>query len=282
VQLLSNFLQALTLAKSVPKRFILQTGGKHYNLHYGPTLTPMEESDPRFPVSNFYYPQEDLLWKWSRENNTTWNVTRPGFILGAVREAAMNLTYPLALYASVQKELGQSLDFPGDIVAWDAEKHDSSSGLIGYHAEWAALTDSAANQALNIVNGDSFSYGKFWPLLAAAYGIPYSVPELDESKYQTSEMPQSKPPRGFGGPGKVRVAWSFVTWAKKSEVREAWARLKEKHNLVLDRDPFAEEHVLDFFGLLDGEVLTPWPRIMRSVPMFLVCPQEVLANFFLA
>lgn len=260
--LLSNFLSALTLAQKVPKRFLLQTGGKHYGLHLGPGINPMEESNPRVTSApNFYYPQEDLLWKWSRENNTEWNVTRPGFIIGAVRDASMNIAHGFSLYAAIQKELGRSLEFPGDITAWDVEKHISSALLIGYHAEWTVLTSSTRNQALNIADGGTFTYGQFWPILAALYGIPYGIPELDDAKYKTVEMPLAPPPRGFGPPGKFRVAWTFEDWANKPEVRQAWETLKTRHNLAPQPDPF--DKVPEIFGLLDKEILGGWGRSLR-------------------
>ncbi|KAM0249167.1 hypothetical protein ACHAQJ_009174 [Trichoderma viride] len=252
-------LNTLTLAQKVPKRFLLQTGAKHYGVHLGPAISPMEESDPRFLAEpNFYFPQEDLLWKWSRENNTEWNVTRPGFIIGAVREASMNISNGLALYAAIQKELGGSLEFPGDISAWDVEKHLSSALLLSYHAEWAALNPSTRDQILNISDGSVFTYGKFWPVLAAIHGIPYGTPELDDTKFQTLQMPITPPPRGFGPAGKVRVVWTFESWANKPEVRKAWETLKARHNLAPRPDPF--DKVQDIFGLLDAEILGPWGR----------------------
>lgn len=102
VSLLSNFLTALKISNLIPKRFLLQTGAKHYGIHIGPTFTPMQELDPRFlSQPNFYFSQEDILWKWATDNNTEWVITRPGFIIGAAPEAAMNIAYGLALYAAV-------------------------------------------------------------------------------------------------------------------------------------------------------------------------------------
>ncbi|RFU81044.1 aldo-keto reductase family [Trichoderma arundinaceum] len=169
------------------------------------------------------------------------------FIIGAVREASMNIANGLALYAAIQKELGRALEFPGDTLA--------------YHAEWTALTPSARNQILNISDGSTFSYGKFWPVLAAIHGIPYGTPELNNAKFQALEMPTSPPPRGFGPAGKVRVAWTFEAWANKSEVRAAWESLKVRHNLAPQPDPF--DKIQDIFGLLDGEILGPWGRSLR-------------------
>lgn len=136
VLLFTNFLNALIISNITPKRLLLQTGGKHL----GPTLSPQEETDPRFHGEpNFYFLQEDFLWEWSRANKTHWNVTRPGFIIGAVREAAMNIAYGLAIFVSVQNELGRDLSFLGKIATWDVEKNLSSAKLIAYRVEWTIV-----------------------------------------------------------------------------------------------------------------------------------------------
>jgi hypothetical protein len=148
----------------------------------------MTEDTPslRVPHSNFYFPQEDLLSEWCEKNNTHWTVTRPAFILGANPSSPINISYTLAVYARVQKELGRKLEFPGDTGAWDINKDLSTASLIGYFSEWVVLTPGAANEAFNIVDDSPFSYGKFWPELAKWYGIEYTVPEADDSMYQGS------------------------------------------------------------------------------------------------
>ena len=262
MRLLDNFLKALKLTDNVPKRILLQTGAKHYGVHFGPTLTPMEESDPRFSKEpNFYFPQEDLLWKWSKEHNVGWTITRPGYILGAVPDAAINLIHGLALFAAVQKKLDRNLSFPADSRAWDTIKDLSSAALIGYHAEWAVLTPGAENQALNIADDSPFAYGKFWPVLASWYDIDYDVSEDDGSKYRTFKMPIEPPPRGFGEAGTIKSTWSFEEWAAQPEVHTAWQTLKKRYNLVTPRDPI--ENAKDFFGLVDTDVLGPWGRSIR-------------------
>ncbi len=76
--LLSNFLDALALASIIPKRVMLQTGIKNYGAHLGPMSVPCVEDDPRHDLEpNFYYTQEDYLWKWCKDNNSAWNVARP-------------------------------------------------------------------------------------------------------------------------------------------------------------------------------------------------------------
>jgi hypothetical protein len=261
VALLENFLKALSIAKIIPKRFLLQTGGKHYALHLGPAAVPMMEDSPRVDHPNFYFPQEDILADWCKENNTQWTVTRPGFILGAVKEASMNVTLGMAIYASIQKELGQPLNFPSGINAWDASKDLSTMKLIAYHEEWAVLTEGAADQALNIVDDSRFSWGGVWPTFASWYGIPHGIPEPDESKYLTITMPRTIPPRGFGPTGKVYVTWNFASWAEKPEVKAAWQKIQEREGLDKSLDPWrSAKAILDLWGTLDSEILGPWTR----------------------
>lgn len=222
----------------------------------------MQESDPRFLAQpNFYFPQEDLLWSWAKENDVEWSITRPGFIIGAVKKAAMNIAYGLSLYAAIQKKLNAPLVFPGDTNAWSAEKHLSSAILIGHHAEWTALTPTLANSVLNESDGGPFTYGAFWPVLAALFGVDYKTPEDDEGKYTTITMPIAPPPRGFGAPGKFRMSASFEAWAQREEVLVVWEKLVKENGLV--GNPF--EKPKDVFGLLDAEILGPWGRSIRFV-----------------
>ncbi|KAG0647472.1 Short chain dehydrogenase gsfE [Hyphodiscus hymeniophilus] len=263
VTLLSNFLSALSISQIVPKRFLLQTGGKHYGVHLGPTAMPMTEDTPalRVPHSNFYFPQEDLLTSWCLENNTHWTVTRPGFIIGANENAQINISYALALYAAIQRELKGRLEFPADLSAWDINKDLTYAGIIGYFSEWAVLTDGAADQALNIVDDSPFSYGKFWPKLAAWFGIPYSTPDVDPSAFTEVTMPRNPAPRGFGPAGKVYLKWTFSEWAKSPEVKKSWEILQEREGLRKDLNPWRRwEKIQEVWGALDAEILGGWGR----------------------
>jgi len=110
-----------------------------------------------------------------------------------------------------------------------------------------------------------FTYGMFWPVLAKQYGIGYGIPEADELKFQTIQMPIAPLPRGFGLAGRVKIGWSFEEWTKKPEVVAAWKTIKERHGITELKDPFSGQNVKDVFGLLDGELLGGWPRSMRYV-----------------
>jgi hypothetical protein len=113
-----------------------------------------------------------------------------------------------------------------------------------------------------------FTWGKFWPLLAAAYGAEYGIPETEDAKFTTVTMPVAPPARGFGPAGKFRLAWTFEDWAKKPEVHDAWLKVKEREGLNAVRDPFDNANIKDIFGLLDAAILGPWGRSMRYVNYF--------------
>ncbi len=204
--LLDHFLRGLEAAKLRPKRFLLQTGAKHYGFHMGPATSPSFESDPRVTLEpNFYYPQEDLLAEYCRRQSQTgtdstcqWNVVRPSYIIGAVRDNLLNHMVGIAVYASVQAHLGQALAFPGDYVAWDREYCQSTATMNAYLQEWAVLTPEAGNQAFNAQDGLPFTWGRFWPYLANWYGTAgWTPPDPDPSKYRRYESRHSEgTPRG--------------------------------------------------------------------------------------
>lgn len=164
--LLSNFLEAMKAAAIQPKRFMLQTGAKNYGVHLGPTKLPQEESDPRIEIEpNFYYPQEDLLWKYCKDTGCGWNIGMPGPILGAVPDAAMNAAFPLAVYAAVCKKLGQPLEYPGDRNSWQANQSTSSSMMNAYMEEWMVLL-GPPNEKYNTCDNSAFAWEKCWPRIA--------------------------------------------------------------------------------------------------------------------
>jgi len=211
---------------------MLQTGAKNYGLHLGPTAIPQEESDPRVTLEpNFYYPQEDFLFSYCQKHNIGYNVARPSFILGAVPDAAMNVCFPLAVYASVCKHLGHKLEYPGDLRAWEAPQVQSSSMMNAYLEEWSVLTDAAKNQAFNAFDDSAFTWGKFWPKLAKAYGVECGRPD-PKGKYTEIVQTHDPPPRGFGEPGKIRYNFTLVEWAQRPEVVKAWKELAEKYDLM--------------------------------------------------
>lgn len=202
-QILQTFLSALDHANIKPRRILLQTGLKNYGVHLGPVTVPCHESDPRVLLRdsenrispNFYYTQEDILFEYCKSHDTTYNITMPSWILGAVKASDMTTFYPLAVYAAVQRKLGRKLEFPGDIAGWEKIMPMSSANLNSLFHEWVVLVDGAENERFNIVDGSEFTWMKAWPKIAEWFGMEWEPPkEEDEAEYKTVEMPLR--PRG--------------------------------------------------------------------------------------
>ncbi|KAK5140780.1 hypothetical protein LTR32_006505 [Rachicladosporium monterosium] len=267
--LLSNFLGALNSAKITPKRFLLQTGAKnceryafavtiydthsphhlrYAGTHLGPARTPYVESDPRVELEpNFYYPQEDLLWKYCDEHSTDWNVVCPAWIIGAVNNAAMNALHPLAVYAAVQAHKGEKLNYPGDYTAWMSVTEHSTAMLTGYLSEWAVLNDKCKNNKFNASDTCPIPNNRLWPELARWYGCKgYGGPELDESKLNVIDPGDVPTPLGYGPSRKLRYAWTLSGWAQDPSNAKAWKEIMEKHKVT--HNPFDDIEAHFTFG----------------------------------
>ncbi|EMC98635.1 hypothetical protein BAUCODRAFT_119950 [Baudoinia panamericana UAMH 10762] len=250
--LLSNFLEAIKLASIKPKRFMLQTGAKNYGVHLGPTKVPQEETDPRVTLEpNFYYPQEDLLFDYSKTSGCGWAICMPGPILGAVPDAAMNVAFPLAVYCAVCRKLGRPLEFPGDIESWRMAQSCSSSMMNAYMEEWAVLL-GPPDQKYNTCDSSSFAWESAWPRIAGWYGIEPKGPQ-DGDEYTATETRFN--PRGYGPKGVTRRKFSVVDWAKRDGVQKAWRELAQEHDL-------SQKELVDIdrvFGFLQGSLCRPAP-----------------------
>jgi len=231
-ELLSNFLEGMAHAGIKPRSIMLQTGAKNYGVHLGATTIPQIESDPRVTLEpNFYYTQEDCLWAYCKKHGINWSVCMPSFILGAVPDAAMNVCFPLAVYASITKHLGEKLVYSGDFNAWENPQAQSSAMLNAYMEEWSVLTPAAQNQKFNTFDDSAFTWGNFWLKLAERYGVEYERPDSSD---EVHPMPTAyeTPPRGYGPNHVSHYKFSLMMWAKRPEVQAAWRELAAKHDLL--------------------------------------------------
>lgn len=241
--MLSNFLEALSLANIKPKRFLLQTGGKHYGVHIGRARTPCLESDPlpRHLAPNFYYNQEDLLFNFATENDVGWNVIRPPWIIGATTNAQMNAFYPFAVYAAVAAERELPLVFTSTWPMWQAGSHHSTALLTGYLSEWAVLEDKCKNEAFNSQDTSPISWDRLWEELIRWFGVEkgFVPPQEDESQMiEFSIGGGKKTPMGYGPPGVTKFAFTILSWAKDPENSKAWSAIMQRHGLT--NDPFLD------------------------------------------
>jgi len=171
-----HVLDAVSHAGSV-EHVALVTGLKHY---LGPfeayakgelPATPLRESQDRLAMENFYYAQEDEVFAAAARDGFSWSVHRPHTIIGYAVGNAMNMGTTLAVYASICKELGKPIQFPGSSTQWNSLTDITDARVLAEHLLWAATTPGARNQALNIVNGDTFRWKWMWQRIAGWFGV---------------------------------------------------------------------------------------------------------------
>jgi nucleoside-diphosphate-sugar epimerase len=171
-----NVLNAVSRSQTV-EHVGLVTGLKHY---LGPfeaygqgslPATPFREEQPRLDVENFYYAQEDEVFTAAARDGYGWSVHRPHTIIGYAVGNAMNMGTTLAVYASICKELGKPMSFPGSSMQWKCLTDMTDARLLAKHLVWAAASPAARNQAFNVVNGDIFRWNWMWKRIAAWFGV---------------------------------------------------------------------------------------------------------------
>ncbi len=89
-----------------------------------------------------------------------------------------NLTMVIALYATLSKEMGLPLRFPGTLAAYQALYQVTSTDLLAKATAWAGDAPTAAGEIFNITNGDYFRWQFLWPRIARMFGmeVAESVP----------------------------------------------------------------------------------------------------------
>jgi nucleoside-diphosphate-sugar epimerase len=173
--MLRNLLRAVE-GRSSLRHVALTTGLKHY---LGPFEayakikpdTPFREDLPRLDYPNFYYEQEDILFDSAARHGYTWSVHRPHTVIGWAIGNAMNMGVTLAIYGSICRETGRPFVFPGSPEQYGAVTDVTDARILASQLEWAATSDEAANQAVNIVNGDVFRWRRMWGIVAEGLGL---------------------------------------------------------------------------------------------------------------
>ena len=214
--LFENFLDALVQVAPSLENVTLQTGGKYYNLHLQPVPYPTHEDQPRCQTSvdNFYYAQEDFLASRQKDQHWSYNVIRPQAIIGtSPRPNGMNQALTLALYFLICKELGSPAPMPTNQRFWATVDENSYAPLIADLTIYASTKKHCANEAFNMVNGDTFCWRYLWPQLAGYFGVQ----GCSSDQEFTHPVPTE---------GQVQQEFDLVTWSKDKQ--EVWTRLCEE------------------------------------------------------
>jgi len=174
--MIKNVLDTVSSAGSV-EHVALVTGLKHY---LGPfeayakgnlPATPLREEQERLEIENFYYAQEDEVFAAAARDGYSWSVHRPHTIIGYAVGNAMNMGSTLAVYATICKELGLPMRFPGASAQWNGLTDITDARILAKQLLWAATSPAARNQAFNIVNGDTFRWKWMWQRIANYFGV---------------------------------------------------------------------------------------------------------------
>jgi nucleoside-diphosphate-sugar epimerase len=168
-----------TVERSSPRlqHISLMQGGKVYGCHLGPFKTPAKESDPRHLPPNFYYDQEDFLRAQQEGKTWTWSALRPEAVCGFALGNPMNIAMVIAIYATLSKELGLPLRFPGKPGAYSSLYQVTDAELLARATVWAATESACGNEAFNITNGDYFRWKNLWPRFAEFFDMELGDPQ---------------------------------------------------------------------------------------------------------
>ena len=170
-EMLANLLDALVDARQPLAHVNIVQGTKYYGSHLGPFPTPAREDAPRALQDNFYYRQQDLLRDRHRAQDFAWSACRPHAIVDPTRTLARSIPTIIAIYATISRELGVPLCFPGTLANFTALYQFTDAGLLARSIEWMATAPQAANQAFNVTNGDCIRWCNVWPAIARYFGM---------------------------------------------------------------------------------------------------------------
>ena len=172
--MLVNVVDAIEPVAANLQHVSLMQGYKVYGAHLGPFKTPARETDAGHMPPEFNVDQQAFLERRQLGKSWTWSAIRPSVVGGAALGNPMNLAMVIAVYASISKELGLPLRFPGGLGAYDSLLEITDASLLAKATVWAAT--ETANEAFNIANGDLFRWNELWPKIARYFDLEVAPP----------------------------------------------------------------------------------------------------------
>lgn len=176
--LLKNLVLGLEEVAPKLRRILFIQGGKAYGAHLGIYKTPAYETDPRSITPNFYYDQEDFLRSQSKGKAWTWTAIRPDIVIGFTIGNPMNLSNLIAVYATLCKEEGIPMRFPGSPRAYEVLVNVTGTEILSKSLDWAAWNERAESEIFNITNGDVFRWSQLWPKFGEFFGVDVAEPQI--------------------------------------------------------------------------------------------------------
>lgn len=174
--MLVNVVDAIEPVATRLEHISLMQGYKVYGGHLGPFKTPARETDEVFMPPEFMHDQQRFLEQRQHGKAWAWSAIRPAVVGGFSLGNPMNLVLAIAVYASMSKELGVPLRFPGKPGAYHPLLQFTDAGLLARATVWAATESACANQAFNITNGDLIRWDEAWPAIGRYFDVDVAPP----------------------------------------------------------------------------------------------------------
>jgi nucleoside-diphosphate-sugar epimerase len=267
--LVRNLLNVLSPKKSI-QHVALVTGLKHY---LGPfeayakegksPETPVREEHPRLPLPNFYYAQEDEVFKASEKDGFTWSVHRPHTVVGYAIGNLMNIASTLAVYASICKETGRKFIWPGSSEQWNGISDVTDARILAKQLVWASTTESAKNTAYNITNGDVFRWKWLWKRLAdwfniEAFGFENEIKPLESEMKNDLEIWRKIAQKySLKEENLNRLSSAWHTDLDLGRPLEVMCDMTNSRNLGFNKYQNTERSFIDVFEKLKAEKMIP-------------------------
>lgn len=158
------------LADAPLEHVALLQGTKAYGGHAGhPMRVPAREQDAIRDERTFYFAQQDRLEVEARRRGFGFTLLRPQIVLGVAVGSAMNPVATFGAWATLLRELGRPLVYPGHPHAL-AECVDAR--IVAAAIEWSAQEPRARGEAINLANGDVVLWRTLFARLAEHFGMP--------------------------------------------------------------------------------------------------------------
>lgn len=260
-RMFANALPVIDGAADHLQHVCLLQGTKYYGQYLGPFKTPAKETDGRIAVPHFYYDQQDTLTSLREGKAWSWSAARPHVICGFALGNPLNLVSTIAVYATLMREMGLPLTFPGKPGAFTSIYQATDSDLLARAMVWMSTDPRCADQAFNVTNGDFYRYENLWPSFADHFGLPAGGVETVDLRTTMAgkEALWDEIVRKHGlqaHPLSMLVNWSFANYAFSNDwdVMSSTTKLRQ-YGFFEFID--SEEMFLEQFSLLQRERLVP-------------------------
>jgi nucleoside-diphosphate-sugar epimerase len=257
--MLTNLVDAIEPVATGLRHISLMQGYKVYGAHLGPFKTPARETDAGHMPPEFNVDQQEFLQRRQAGKPWTYSAIRPSVVGGAALGNPMNLALTIAVYASISKELGLPLRFPGKPGAYDSLLEMTDAGLLAEATVWAATGERTANEAFNIANGDLFRWSELWPEIARYFDMETAPPlpmaldvvmadkePLWKSMTERHDLKASYREVSSWGFGDFVFSWDYDMFADSSKSRRYGfhSYVETKEMLFRLFDQFRQGHII--------------------------------------